>query len=903
MVFESSIKSILIFVFLASLSLIPSHALAEDAWIDCINNHKAPFIECHHLIKIQNLKTLDQSLTEIAEQSYSYTLDLGLGEPVFGSLKRSRDRFISKHITSNIAKIEVIRDNNMRKLNLKSAYNSIVSPDSNDLITTLKSLFGLESLASTFASIKTSRKESCDNKYNDKKANCESITDYREKSRCLSEAQAIKSNCFKFTTNVNLFSNITDLLNEYEKELLDAVDSVSLVDTDGFKSIRETLSSTTQAIDTKTAELNKVVSLDIDGKLGHYLEGNVYELLERKIAKIIGADESLLGPGTYANMQSDNELLNFNKDFSGSINTSGNLCNLTKCLMFPKSKRNSQQYKDTCVAAGLSEGDLNETINHVRRKLTNFAAQLALQKLIIEMPIQEHLKSLRTSLICSQVATLNVLQDKVVSAASPGLTTANIASFTNTSGSSSSTPAIENASSKSVYQCVKENNAQASEGSKTSDGGSLNKAAGPIETFLAFTTQFNLPYLSAIEVQAGVEKEIKLNAPRAIDYCLARGKSQSWVDNFNECKSDSASLTSAINVNASIGKLIIAQRSWAKAECKSNLNFQPKVFNFTSSSAKSNPQLEQDPLSPNNERWDELTDALISAKQTLHKAKLKPFLIPTKQAICANNLLEIIRKQSNNIYTDSTYSCQISDFTPPPNVINASDVVIDDMQLGSTNSLIPSIIKLCIDSAENVSNHPNLSSPIDDYLMTLGTGITRDNIPNDDIFNPANAFNQSDDYEITRSISNIKFCDSFFTEVIGLTFPIKVNKDSLSNQNILRNELLKNQKNMAYNEMSVLDKANQDYHETLTMLDGLSSTEAFNLCVKRSKYRELLYRKRTPIDQAVLNWCRVYKTNKFDVYYNDAKKSFNYPVSTESGRQKIDEEILIRDRRFRDGSI
>lgn len=895
-----------------------SHSFASsgNSWVKCIqdlpdNFDKALLETCHNEIKISNLKTITQSTT-IPLVTHSYTLDLGLGEPVFGSLKRSRDKFIKKHITDNISKIEEFRDNNIRKFNLKSAYNNIVSPDDHDIVSRLKSLFGLDNLASTFAAIKASRQQKCDDKFDAKKDICDAITHHPTKSKCLSEAQAIKSNCFKFTTNKPLFNSITSLLDQYEKQLLDAVNSVSLVESDGFKSLKETLSSTTSLIDAKSSELNKVLSVGVDGKLGSYLQGNVTDLLERKIGNLIGVDETLLGPGTYANKkEEDDYFLNFNQDFSGSINTSGNLCNLTKCLMYPKSKRDSTDYKQTCVAAGLSEGDLNQTINHVRRKLTNFAGQLVLRTLMIDIPLQAQLKSLRSTLVCAQLATLNTIQGKVTNtiASAGGFTSSTISgTMTSITKSDATTPISDKADAKTFSQCMKEGAPQEASAEKTTGGASLGKSSTLIKNFLAFTAYFNIPYASAISAQVGVEVDsILTGIPKtvaALDYCTAKGKSEAWTENYTKCKADFDSFTAGVTVNASVGKLIAAQRSWTKAQCRSNLNFAPKVYKYTAQSAKSNPQLQPDPTSPNSERWDDLTSLLIEAKQVLHKAKIKPFSFPTTHSICANNLFEVIRKQNNNIYSNSDYECQVLD-SPSAPFISPGLVIIDDLQLqpgAPTTALIPSIIELCESSATIVRDHPVLKITLDESLNALGTGITRDNIPTDSIFNPKNSIKNEDEYILTRSISNIKYCDSFFTEVIGLTFPIKIDNSSLSNQNILRGELLKNQKQLPYNEMTTLDKANLDYNHTLKMLDGLSSAEAFNLCVKRSKYRELLYKKRTPIDQAVLNWCRVYKVNRFDVYYNDAINSFNLPLSTEAGRKKIDEEIRIRDRRFKDGS-
>lgn len=903
--------STFIFLILAVVSISP--ASTGNTWVNCLEGlddyDKESYQSCHNTIKLDNLKTITSSST-IPLVSHSYTLDLGLGEPVFGSLKTSRDNFIRKHITDNISKIEEHRDQMMQKFNLKSAYNNIIGPQPS-MLSNLKMLFGLDGLAETFTAIKAAREQSCQDKFQEKYVSCDLLGTHQEKSNCLSEAYSIKSNCFKFTTNKPLFNNITSLLDKFEKQLLDAVSSVSLVNTDGFRDIKASLQSASAVVDSKTKELNKMFSVDIDGRLGGYLEGNITELLERKIGNLIGVDETLLGPGTYAGKLPEDEqpLFNFNQDFSGSISTSSNLCNLTKCLMYPKSKQGSSDYKTTCVDTGLSEGALNKTINNVRRQLTAFASQMVMRKLILEIPIQAQLKKIRTALICSQVATLNTVQKTMVSGLDSIADLSGAQSLLASSSGEASTTVVENAGEDTVSKCYKENREQATSGESTTTGAGALHQSGDIKAWGPFTATFNVPYISRLMAQVGIEYDSAIMGPiknlNTLALCQAKGKSNAWLDNYEKCQSDYDSFTiNGPTVNAEIKGLMLAQYQWAHAECDANLwpSAEPSVINLKLEHAKTNPDLNPDPLAPNSIRWEELTESMITAKEKLNKAKIRPFNFPTQNAICANNLFEVIRKQNNNIYANSSYSCAVIDEPNAP-LISANTVVIDSLQLASGSSLVPlvpSIMELCISSAELIKSDSRLNTSLDDFLPI---GVTRDNIPSDSVFNPQNSIKTTDEYALTRAISNIKYCDNFFSEVIGLKFPISISTSSLANQNILKNELIKNQKKLTYAERSALDKANLDYNETLSMLKRLSETEQFNLCVKRSKYRDLLYRKRSGIDQAILDFCRVYKTNRFDLYYYNAKKSLNYQTTTQSGRDSIDREIIINNNRFRDGTI
>jgi hypothetical protein len=892
------------FIFLILTMASVASASTGNTWVKCLEGlssySKESYQSCHNTIKIDNLKTITSNST-IPLITHSYTLDLGLGEPVFGSLKRSRDNFIRKHITDNIAKIETHRDEMMRKFNLKSAYNNIIGPQPS-MLSNLKSLFGLDGLAETFAQIKAARQQKCDEKFQNEYNSCQLLGTHQEKSNCLSEAYAIKSNCFKFTTNKPLFNNITQLLDKYENQLLEAVDSISLVNTDGFRSIRTSLESASAVVESKTDEFNKIFSVDIDGRLGGYLEGNLTDLLERKIGNLIGVDETLLGPGTYANkLPEDEYLLNFNQDFSGSVSTSGNLCNLTKCLMYPKSKRGSTDYKTTCVAAGLSEGDLNKTINNVRRQLTAYASTMVMRKLMIDIPVQAQLKKIRTALVCAQVATLNTVQGTIASGINsiPGLSVSGEASTT----------VVENAGSDTATECFKENSQQAKSGVNTSGGFGALHQAGDIKMWGPFTATFNVPYISRLMAQVGIEFDGALTAPiknlQVLALCQAKGKSDAWLENYQNCEADYDTFTiHGPTVNASVKGLMFSQWKWAKAECDANLwpSTEPTVLTRKLEYAKTNPDITPDPLSPNSLRWDELTDAMISAKERLNKAKIKPFNFPTQNAICANNLFEVIRKQNNNIFANSSYSCAVIDESDAP-LISVNSVVIDDINLASGSTiqpLVPSIMELCISSADIIKSDYRLDTTLDDQLPI---GVTRYNIPTDHVFNPQNSIKITDEYALTRAISNIKYCDTFFSEIIGLKFPISISVPSLANQNLLMDELTKNQNQLTYAEMSVLDKATLDYNETLSMIKSLSEVEQFALCVKKSKYRELLYKKRSGIDQATLDFCRVYKTNRFDLYYYNAKKSLKFETTTQSGRDSIDREIIINDRRFRDGSI
>ena len=241
---------------------------------------------------------------------------------------------------------------------------------------------------------------------------------------------------------------------------------------------------------------------------------------------------------------------------------------------------------------------------------------------------------------------------------------------------------------------------------------------------------------------------------------------------------------------------------------------------------------------------------------------------------------------------------------PNAPVIDWSKTVLDNFgeenQTGLPNTLVPSVKKLCEDSAVVVNEHFSLMSPFTPQQLE---SIRKDK---ESIYNVSNSIlkpntPENTKYRITRAISNIGYCSDFFTNLGYERIFKEQDITKYENENSYLTRLDLKQGNISYNEYKAQKVQNRQYQETLAMLSKRTETERYNLCIKHSEYRQTDYYDRKGIKQAVFDFCKTYKINKFDKYFTDALTDFDFPLSesNEEAVKRIQKVKDIRNKEYR----
>jgi len=90
------------------------------------------------------------------------------------------------------------------------------------------------------------------------------------------------------------------------------------------------------------------------------------------------------------------------------------------------------------------------------------------------------------------------------------------------------------------------------------------------------------------------------------------------------------------------------------------------------------------------------------------------------------------------------------------------------------------------------------------------------------------------------------------------------------------------------------------YKSTIEMLIRRSESEKFNICIKNNDNDWI--DKPTLIRKARKDYCKDYRISLFDRYYDSAATAFNYPITDDQSRIKVDKYIDAQTRKYEEGT-
>lgn len=857
-----------------------------------------------YLDEMRNSLKIKSRQSQISLISSSYTFDLGLGEPIFSGLKRKRDKFISDYLDKNISKVKKIQRENIRRFNLKSMMSN--SAGENAIISSLKRIFNLTSVEDMIKEFRKKRMDSCQKESNSKRSSCESFDAPLSRQKCEAEAEAILDNCFKFSTNTTALGKLQNKLKDLENSVLDRIAKVTLINQDEFDSLVGSIMDKAKNIDDRVSSLNRGLNLDFDGKLGELISGDPTITIEKMVAEKAGISMSLVGPDSWKVKEPNSQFLNYKVAFSTQkIN---NICDLTKCLVYPSSKKYDGDgnptagYKSQCLDQNLTEEYLNELVNEARKKLTVIVSKLVLKEIMARIGIDALMSDIRNSLICGQAATSKTISDGFQDTFGFGGTEVfGEAAAGSMTSMFSGAPKIK-ATSDKLLRCLNSIEDTKTETTKSVEGG-LIKCGGPVGHIYVASGAANIPF-GCIKVQGKVQQENaimatpKVNA--AIKACMSEGESKEWIANYNECVAADGNFKFGAGFGADLNIGIGSFFSWMDrisiGQCKGLLSTNRRSSYGGTLSIVVNPTISENP-----ENLDSIflnvSSKLMQAKKELFRNKIDASkYLATRQMLCANNALEVLKK--NSYYTDFK-ECKILDHelddtlaedrVPKISVEKLlSGFQIPNEAISPPEHLLPSVIDLCTKSADYVMDNLSTEFPegdskgVDDPLDPRSTGSS--------IVEGAPA--------ISKAISNVNKCSMFFNDMELVLPRSDIDLGSLVEREKFSSWILKQRSGTSYLEGVMLDDALFQYKQTLDMLSRRSDRELFNICIKNDDWED----KPSLVRRARNEFCKGYRISLFDRYYDEAATAFNYPITDQPTRIKVDRYIDAQERKYREGT-
>lgn len=841
------------------------------------------------------LQIFSDSPSPISTTTQTLTLSLGLGDPIFTGLKRSRDKFIHDYLDVPIGKIEKIRDKNIQRFNLKSILRTEEWQIENDLIATLKSIFGLDDMSGTLAQLKAARLNQCREKRTTADTNCRSSTpdNSSQRSSCLAIAASIEENCFKITSSPTALANIRQQLIDTQNLILDRIASVSLVNSDPIMDLRNQIKKYTSVIDDTTLKVTEAANMDfgvdIQTTMGTSINDLIKSTISSKFEQTLNLPAGSIGVDVFTG-QGQADLLNFRSSGYSRIN---DLCDLTKCLAYPKSKRGSDDYRTRCIEAGYTGDDLNRLVNEMRQKLTLLLARLIIVKLFTEIAIQEKLNAITDNIQCAIAATQNTIGESISSSLTDYDSLFSASNLINSTNE-------QKESLTSISKCLSQSSQRTRRLLSCGAEIFMQKQAGIPEPIIPYVLwgQFNAPFISDVGLTGKCEQEGALiqglTANKEISACVAEGKTKTWLANYEACKSGNVKFKLDMSINPVFPALTDALRLATKASCESNFSVAQTSQYITLENVKSNTSL--NPPSADQGRWEDLKTNISNAKRSLFVKRLAPSAFPTtKEGTCAKTMFNIVFNQQHYV---EDISCTIIDpfisNIPIAPILYSTNLHLEDTVPAPTEpvAIIPSVIKLCNDSSKLVYEH---------FTTNDITEQEKNNTASTSVYNPTNtrsfsAVPEMEKFKITRAISNIAFCDNFFFNIANMTFPIYQKKDNLINANSYkaRYDLFMS----PYTQTTSEEYKNSQFQETITMLNKRSQKEKFHLCITKPTIKS-----DNPIDKAIYEFCKSFKIELFDVYYHKASRDLNMPLIGDDYQDKIDKYIDKHSEYFQTGAM
>jgi len=800
------------------------------------------------------------------------SLDMGLGDPIFTGLKRTRDKFINKYIDQNISKIETIKEENMRKYNLQNIFGGI--PTSSDLaVRALKAVFGFSDVSEVLETIKQARLKSCRDSRTSKMTSCDTEADPIEKSKCREEANTLVNDCFILSAGTGSMSKIQDMFKDWEDQINAEIDALTIVNQPSVKSVIDKIKLNANKFDGSIKKLNDIINVTPSGKFSDFLNKDPYTLVESFWASKMGGYAVSLGSNSYKNAPQE-PLLSF-KSGASMNNKVNDLCELTKCLAWPDNKMESNsEYKASCIDQGYTKQALNGQINKARISLMQKMAAILLKEIMIMLPVQEYMKMIKQNLICSIAATTATLKSETTATATDS--TNFLSSLSNMASSATDFVSASGGTMEKLASCISETN-QTKDGTKAEASGALQKSSGVLQSYLygLITFTVNIPYgtlgMKATQEQSPLsESKAELN----VEQCMKQGRTEQWVKAFDECKINSDFFNLDININPEIPRLMVAIRDINKFNCQQSKIIDPAPTK-TLGTLESNTRMLV---------AADIADAIAGFKSEVYLAQkqltqeninYKNFL-PTKVGICGMKVLSSLIQNQKNL---NIFSCQLWD-----DHIHLGSIPIE----WSINSR-----DLTPDSLRHVSDSCKVAAEFTyDYLTTQSSIDIKD--PKFD--GQQAPLETTSDYAISRAISIVRTCDIIIENFLQ-TPP---NNDQVNPENI-ENEILFDRKlDLGYGVNPSLQAIE---YGTILSLQKRNFNEQFNICItnpiptpnKDIDSQKLVY-------DATTRFCRDFRVILFDRYYSDATTAFNYPVISDKDAEKVDLYIQRQKKYYREGT-
>ncbi len=894
-----SIKKIF-FILLLALSSLSVINAAPESLETCLNSMDVPLSQVEdykrscYLADIRNsLKIKDSSiLPNLITRSHN--IDFGLGQPLFSGLKRKRDKFISEYIDKNIGMVKEIQKENMRRFNLKTIMAPASTPK---IIDKLKKIFNLTSIEGIVNNFKEKRLNECQVEHDNIINNCGSGGNpptYSERQRCEADASKIINNCFKFSTEPTYLKNLQIQLSDVEDMLLQRISSASFINHDEISGFVDSFQNEAKNLDDKMSSLNRILSLDIGGKLGNLLNGDPIDTIEQMVASKSGISMTLVGVDSWReesdSRTKDNEMFNYRLSLSSKkVN---NLCDLTKCLVYPSSKKYKQDgsptedYKSMCLDQNLTKEYLNNLVNQARKKLVRVMSKMVLKEILSRIGVDAIMSKVRNMLVCGAAATSKTISSAVNSASTFDVSSALTQAF-------SGAPKIQKTNEK-MAKCLSQiTDTKKQTISETEFG--LIKCGGPLGHVYVASGAANVPF-GCIRMQAkkqgGNYLLMDSKTAKAIDSCMSEGETSEWISNYEACTAVDGDFKYnngfGADLNIGIGKLFNDLSSVFVGQCKGLLTPDRQSSFGAEISISINPIISNDSQGHHADFF-EVKTKLMRASRSLFNAKVDASkYFPTKQMLCADKALSVLKKHS---YYDDFLPCKIldPDLDPTLNAQTVPEIIVGNLlsgfQIQGLQSppvhLLPSVIDLCKKSADYVTNKIKLE------------------INNPNARDPSSTITMPNPPVIAKAISNVNKCSMFFNDLELVLPKSDVVLNNLVERKRFNDWISKQSSGSSYLDGQMLDDDLSKYKETLEMFKRRSDQEMFNICIKDDK---ISWNKKPTIIRIARNdFCKGYRISLFDRYYDEAENSFNFPITDRISREKADRYIYSQKKKYKDG--
>ncbi len=837
----------------------------------------------------------------------SFTLDFGLGEPVFSGLKRKRDEFIYNYLDKNISKVKKIQRENIRRFNLKSLMSG--GNDENGIISKLKKIFNLTSIEGILAEFKQKRLDKCEKSSESKMENeCEKIEDPYIRQQCENEAQSILDNCFKYSTESTALKKLQDKLRIMEDEILESVAKMSLVNHDAFDGTVASIMSKASGIDGSFSAINRATNLEFSGKLGDLLDGDATYTIEKMIAEKAGISMEFVGPNSWKNENKQDDFLNYRLSVSSTrIN---NICDLTKCLVYPSSKRYTvdsngetvatSEYQSMCLDANLTEEYLNELVNEARKKLTKIMSQLVLKEIMVRVGVDAYLDDAKNALICGQAATSKAISDEMKDLFGTGddFDLAGALSEAIDSGA----PA-EKVFAEKANKCLAKHTEKLKKIHENEFG--LIKCGGPIGHIYVASGAANIPY-GCVKLQgkisAGNTLLIDPKDKAAISACMAEGETADWEKNYHACIAADGAFKFGSGFGGDlfgeIGDLFNNMDIAAVFQCEGLLSPDRRSSYGSVLNIKLNPLMAES-ASDADAMFMAVKSKLIHASKVLFRGKVDASIyLPTENMLCANRAFEVLKR--NAYYTDFD-ECEVLDHELDDSLLKEkvpkmeTKNLLSGYQIPETASkppinLLPSVIDLCTRSADYVIKNLKNEYPIGDK-----TDVTSPSDPR----SPGSPISE-DPPVISKAISNVNKCSMFFNDMELVLPRADISLDNIVQKQRFGDWVSKQTQTTSYIDGIIMNDSLFQYKSTIEMLIRRSESEKFNICIKNNDNDWI--DKPTLIRKARKDYCKDYRISLFDRYYDSAATAFNYPITDDQSRIKVDKYIDAQTRKYEEGT-